>query len=127
MAKNKPNVQYIGEMKQSELNDFYRKIDVLVCPSRDDPMPIVVTQAMQNEIPCIVSDQVGQAEYIQSGKNGYIFKSEDVIELARIMEDIIVNPAQLNQIGKEGKKIYEENFSEKRMQRQLLDIFKRLL
>ena len=36
------------------MGDLYKEIDCYVCASRDDPMPIVATEAMQNNVPVIV-------------------------------------------------------------------------
>lgn len=118
---------HIEEMSQSELDDFYDEIDVLICPSRDDPMPIVVTQAMQHGIPCVVSDQVGQEEFIQSGKNGFVFQNEDVRQLSCIMKYMIENSDQLPEMGKRARSIYEEHFSEKQMQENIMKIIVDLL
>ena len=39
------SINYITELTQEELQNYYETLDVLICPSRDDPMPVVVTQA----------------------------------------------------------------------------------
>lgn len=52
------NFEWIPEMTQEKLNRFIQCIDVLVCPSRDDPMPIVVTQAMMHEKVCVISEML---------------------------------------------------------------------
>lgn len=121
------NIEFIGEMSQTELEDLYGLIDVLICPSRDDPMPIVVTQAMQHGITCIVSDQVGQKEFIQSGKNGYVFENENSEELACIIKNVIDNPIEWKKMGEKSRIIYEEKFSEQRMRLQLMEIFNQVL
>jgi len=122
-----PNICYKGEMTQEELNEYYDEIDVLVCPSRDDPMPIVVTQAMQHGIPCIVSDEVGQAEYIQHNINGYVFSNENFRELASIMESILENPSQLESVGHQGKLVFEQHFSESSMRENIKRILEELM
>lgn len=121
------NFEHISEMSQSDLDIFYNTIDVLICPSRDDPMPIVVTEAMQYGIPCIVSEQVGQEEYIQSGESGFVFENEDFEALSQIMQYIIENPIQLKEMGNKARKIYEENFSENQIREKLEVIFNELL
>ena len=107
------------ELSREEIDGFFSEINVLVCPSRDDPLPTVVTEAMQRGIACIISDQVGQVEYIQNGVNGFIFKSEDIDELTNIMEQLIRNPSSINVIGENSRMIYEEYFSKECMKRKL--------
>lgn len=127
ILKNSLNLKYMDEMSQIELDKYYNEIDVLVCPSRDDPMPIVVTQAMQHSIPCIVSDQVGQMEYIQNNENGFVFESENVEQLSKILEYCIDNAKELPQIGKKSHKIYEDFFSERVMESNLKTIINEVL
>lgn len=117
------NVKIMGEMSQKELARTYRDIDVLVCPSRDDPMPIVVTQALMYGKTCIVSKNVGQMEFIESGVNGFIFETEE--ELAGQIAWIVDHKAELYDIGKRGRGIYEQNFSETIMEKKLTEFWQK--
>lgn len=126
VLRDNPEIQYIGEMSQRDLGDYFAGLDLLVCPSRDDPMPVVVTQAMQYSIPCIVSDQVGQSEYIVDGKNGFVFPSEDAEALKEKMIFCMDNRGILSGIGMESRKVYEEHFSENAMEASLRNIVGRL-
>lgn len=126
VLRDSPEIKYIGEMSQRELSYYFAGLDLLVCPSRDDPMPVVVTQAMQYGIPCIVSDQVGQSEYIIDGENGFIFPSEDAEALTEKISYCIENKNNLEKIGAESRKIYEKYFSENAMEESLWKIVKRI-
>lgn len=122
VLEDNPQIKYIEEMSQQDLKYYFADLDLLVCSSRDDPMPVVVTQAMQNAIPCIVSDQVGQEEYIIDGINGFKFSSENVDELAEKIEYCFDNRNVLCDMGKRSRKIYDDYFSEYAMQQNLLRI-----
>lgn len=107
-----PQVKYVGELSQEEVGGLYKKIDVLLCTSRiHDTMPVVVTQAMMNGIPCIVSDMVGHSKFIENKKNGFVFSSENVNELAAVMEWCVKNRYKMAEFGMESRNIYENNFS----------------
>lgn len=120
------NLEWIPEMSQAELDMFYENIDVLVCPSRDDPMPIVVTQAMMHEKVCIVSDNVGQAEFITQYENGFVFPNEDVSALMEIIKWLLANGEEKERIGRAARKIYEKEFSEEVMEEKLKIILNEL-
>ncbi|MCI8981912.1 MAG: glycosyltransferase family 4 protein [Hungatella sp.] len=120
------NIEWIYEMSQKELDVFYKDIDVLVCPSRDDPMPIVVTQAMMHEKVCIVSEHVGQAEFIEESENGFVIPNEDSSKLMDILMWLLDNREQCALIGKASRKIYEKEFSEEIMERQLSKILREM-
>jgi len=117
-----PEIHYIGELNQYELKRYFAELDILVCSSRDDPMPVVVTQAMQYGIPCIVSDQTGQSEYINNGENGFVFKSEDIKELTRLLMFCIDNKDNMRELGSKSSEIYEKFFSERTMENNLYRI-----
>lgn len=73
ISEAKDNIQICGELTREQVNDFFEKIDVLVVPSRDDPMPIVAAEAFQRRKICVVSDCTGTASLIVDGVNGFTF------------------------------------------------------
>ena len=119
---NNKHIRWVGELSQEELREQYRSIDVLVCPSRDDPMPIVVTQALQNGIPCIVSDEVGQKEYFAEGKGGSVFPSENSKELAKYICRYVQDAEMVAEKSVQAKNIFNEHFSESAMKENLITI-----
>lgn len=120
--KQLDNLEWIEEMPQEALESFYEKIDVLVCPSRDDPMPIVVTQAMMHEKICVISEEVGQAEFIKQRENGFIFPNENADALMKILMWLLDNKDKRTMIGKNSRKIYDDEFSERVMEKRLGEI-----
>ncbi|MBI2636023.1 glycosyltransferase family 4 protein [Candidatus Peregrinibacteria bacterium] len=55
---------------------FYRSIDVLVLPSRDnDPFGLVVAEAMASGTPVIVTDQCGIAGYLRDGHDAILCRA----------------------------------------------------
>lgn len=125
-ANRKYNINYIKELSQNELQIYYRKLDVLVCPSRDDPMPVVVTQAMQNSVTCIVSDEVGQSEYIVDGENGYVFESENSEELSEKLKICFSNVEKTRSMGIKSREIYERYFSVSSMKEKVMKIISQM-
>ena len=105
------NVRLFGEFSREEMGRIYDEIDVLVCPSRKDSLPIVCTEAMMYGKPVIVSDSTGTAHYIENGKNGFVCKTDDADDLREKMEWIINNPKELPIMGEQARKTYELYFS----------------
>ncbi len=120
-----PQLHVLGEMTQSGLEEYFTGLDILVCPSRDDPMPVVVTQAMEYGIVCIVSDQTGQSEYISHGRDGFVFESGNVPELGAILMYCMENRNILSGIGARSRQIYDDFFSETAMELHLGEIINR--
>ena len=109
-------------MSQEEVKQFYKYVDVLVCPSRDDPLPIVVSQALQNGIPCIVSNEVGQSEFLVDEKGGMVVPAEDANALAIAMTKYIKDEGWIKESSKGAKEIFESHFSEQVMRKNLEEI-----
>lgn len=104
-------VHVLGEMSPKELTEFYGKIDVLAAPSLYDPMPVVVTEAMQHKKACLVTDMVGQSRYICHKQNGMVCCAGDEKELEENLWWILANKDQLKNMGNRCFEIYQEYFS----------------
>lgn len=103
-------VKFFDELDREELKECYREIDALVVTSIEDVMPIVATEAMMNEIGCIVSDNVGTAKLL-SEKNGLLFKTDNAIDLCSKMLWAYEHKSAWAKICQESRQIYEKNFS----------------
>ncbi|HEX6851064.1 MAG TPA: glycosyltransferase family 4 protein [Candidatus Polarisedimenticolaceae bacterium] len=71
------------------LPGLYAAADVLVLPSREDPWPLVVVEAMHSGIPVVASDAVGNTpDLIREGETGWSFPAGDVAALRRRIESL---------------------------------------
>jgi glycosyltransferase involved in cell wall biosynthesis len=120
LAETIPQVKMLGEWELSKLINRFHEIDVVVCPSRDDPMPVVLTEGMMFYKVCIASNRTGTSAYIENYKNGLICNVEDPKDLAEKMEWVMLNRDKQRDIGIEARKLYEEQFSERIFEKKLL-------
>jgi glycosyltransferase involved in cell wall biosynthesis len=111
MSLGNPNIKFWGELTREQMKVIYEDIDVVVCPSKEETMSITITEGMMYCKTCIVSDNAGMAEYVENGKNGFVFKSEDVEDLYNKMNWCIENKDRLNDIGARARKTYEDYFT----------------
>lgn len=111
ISKDIPEIIFTGNLTRKEVDEIYNKIDVVVCPSREETMSIVLTEAMMYKKPCISAENVGMADYIEDGKNGFICKTEDAHDLCGKMRYFIVNRDKIEAMGNEGRKVYENYFT----------------
>ncbi len=76
-------VHFLGFQQQEDLGDVYADADMLVLPSvYEETWGLVVNEAMQFGVPCVVSDRVGCApDLIISGRTGAVFPHGDVSSL----------------------------------------------
>ena len=122
-----PQVVLTGTVNRTQIDEILNKADVLVCPSRQDPMPTVAAEAMMNSVPCLISDAAGTAAYLTDGENGMFFKSEDIDELSQKLEMCIRQPGRLGEMGMKARKVYENRFSMEVFETAVLRIVKDLL
>lgn len=82
-----PNVKFLG---WSAPQDFYEKIDVLVCPSTyNEPLPRVIYEGYAHGLPVIASAVGGNPEVVAEGETGLLYPAEDAAALARAMEGFL--------------------------------------
>ena len=110
-AKKETYIKYLGSVPHEELMKLYADIDVVLCPSRDDPMPIVCTEAFIFEKAVIVSENTGTAGFIENKQNGFLIPSEDAKALAEAIIYAVEHKGELPVIGKRARKIYEDYFT----------------
>lgn len=100
-----------GELTRSEMQKRYSEIDVVVCASAEDCLPVVVTEGMMLEKVCIVSDHAGSVDYIEDGVNGFIVPAGDAVALKEKMEWCIHNKTKCETVGKKARETYERYFA----------------
>jgi glycosyltransferase involved in cell wall biosynthesis len=105
-----PEVECYENMPLERLQEFYEETDVFVSASRDDPMPIVITQGLMYSKVCLCSSAIGHAKLLEDGKNGLVFTNESATELSEKMAWLIQNPTKLAVLGTAGRAIYEKYF-----------------
>lgn len=110
-AQKDKYIKYLGSVPHDELMKLYADIDVVLCPSRDDPMPIVCTEAFIFEKTVIVSENTGTAGFIKDKQNGLLIPSVDANALADAMIYTVEHKDELLTIGKQARKIYDDYFT----------------
>lgn len=111
IAKDASNICWKGEMTREELEDIYPQIDVIVCPSRQEGIPIVVNEGLMNEKVCIVADTAGDNDYIVDGESGFFFHGEDADELADKMAYVAENYKSLGMMRQKAHQVFVDHYS----------------
>lgn len=116
----KPWIRMAGTVGRKEIHQILDATDVLICPSREDPMPTVCAEAMMHHVPCLVSDAVGTAAYLSDGVDGLVFKSGDISKLQEKILWCVENRDAVKKMGNEAYKVYKTIFSVKAFEKSLL-------
>ena len=106
------NVLYIEELSMENIRKLYGQMDCLMCPSRDDPMPIVVTEALMLSKDVICSENTGSAALIERENAGIVYTDNSVEQLAQCISRVI-NDDGIEELRANARSIYDKYFSEK--------------
>lgn len=97
--------------KYEEMYKLYQKHDILILPSYNEAIGMVVPEAMASGVACIVSDTSGAKDYIKDNKNGLIFKTGDIDDLYDKISYFLNNREKIEEFGKKARKHIIENYT----------------
>jgi len=122
-AKNQEQIIFYEGLGIEELYDLYEEIDYLICPSRDDPMPVVVAEALSLGKPCICSKNTGSAAVIKGFHAGFCYGHDDPRRLAElIVKTNRVSDDCYDKLSINARTAYETAFSEKVFEENVMKI-----
>jgi len=103
-------VTFLDPVPQAELVKLYNSHDVLVLPSYNEAIGMVVPEAMACGIPTITSDTVGANVYVREGETGLIYTTGDVPELVQAL-DTLFDRSLLERMGAAAEQTIQESFT----------------
>lgn len=121
-ARDIPEIVVTGPVGREEIDMLLEQSDILVCPSREDPMPTVAAEAMMHGVPCLLSDSVGTVKYIRDGSDGLVFQSGNTEQLVELLSRCIQGCYDLDRMGRNARKVFEKYFSMQAFERQFLNL-----
>ncbi|GAC1337749.1 MAG: glycosyltransferase [Acetobacteraceae bacterium] len=86
--------------------------DVLVCPSRWEPLGNVVLEAFSARRPVIAAAAAGPSELIAPGRSGLLVPLEDPAALAEAIGAVLEDQALADRLAAAGRAVYEAEHAE---------------
>ena len=114
------HVEWIGEISDREKNDFLGNAHALLFPiDWPEPFGLVMIEAMACGTPVIAYDGGAVSEVIKEGQTGFIAKNaEDAAEAVHRVPELSRGHC---------RKVFEKRFTVKRMARDYVKIYKRMI
>lgn len=114
VVQNNIKAIFTGFKNQSEMSKFYSIADIDIVISDYDPSPKAMNEAMNFEMPIIVTDVIGTAyDLVEEGKNGFIIKVGDTTTLAQKINYFNLHREMLETFGKASfEKVQLWNYAE---------------
>jgi len=119
------NITAHGWLSREEVFALLRRMDVVVMPSRWEAQGLVALEAMRSGVAVIASDRGGLPEVVRNGIDGIIFDPDDPRALPRILGSL--DRDQLRQMGENGLRRFESEFTADRMNMLLCRAYQRLV
>lgn len=118
------HVMHITEVTRDEMKSVYRQVSAVICTSRDDPMPVFMTESMILSKPVICSENTGTYSLIKNLEDGMVYHDEN--DLAKAIEYCALHWEQMEEMGKKGRQIYIKHFTEDAFRRNLYKTIKEI-
>ncbi len=103
-------VTFLDPLPMSEMPALYHQHDVLVLPSYNEAIGMVVPEAMACGVPTITSDTVGANVYVKEGETGWVCETGSAAALAAALRECY-NAAELARRGAAARAHVAAHFS----------------
>lgn len=117
------NVHYLAPLEHEKMLELMNEMDCLVAPSREDATNACIVEGMMLSKICICSDMTGASRYLEDCVSALVFPTENVDELIKRIMLVISSFDELTVIGENGRRVYEEVFSEEVFERRVEELF----
>lgn len=89
-------------------------LDVLVCPSLDEPFGLVVVEGLALGVPVVVSDRGGPPEIVDHERGGLTFTAGDDGSLAQRLRELLDDPGRRRRLSAAGRERARSAYSRER-------------
>jgi len=108
-------VKFLGPVPNSEIDDYYSILDICIIPRLNIRVNRLVTPLKPLEVMAmgkvlVVSDLPALKELVKSNISGVFFKAENSENLAKKIIHLILNPNQMERLGKSSRQFVKNNF-----------------
>lgn len=104
-------VKFEGWIDQTHAARLMSESDILVLPSYDEGLPLAILEGLANEV-AVVCSPVGEIPSVmQDGVNACFVQPGDIKGLAKTLQQVLYEPALMENISRNGKALYDRSFS----------------
>ena len=111
----------------SDIRDVLASIDILVIPSLQEGLPVVLLEAMAMKKPIVAANIEGIMEILENGVTGLLVPPRDIKALAEAVIDLLKHQDKANQMGIAARRVVEERFGVDTMVQQVKKVYEELL
>ena len=94
--------------------------DIVLAPSRDDPLPFVTLDALSLAKVLVCSRTTGTSAYLRSAESALILTQNSPEEIGETLSLAISDPGLRTKLGQRAREVYEREFTWKAFRAKLL-------
>ena len=117
-------VRFLGW--RTDMADLMATADLLVCPSRIEPLGNVVIEAWARNLPVVATAAAGPAWLIEDGADGLLAPVDDPALLAEAITRLAFDRELAPRLVAAGRRRFEADFTEAAVVARFLDLFERV-
>ena len=120
----KPRVRFLGW--RDDVPALLATCDVLVCPSRHEPLGNVVLEAWAQERPVVATDSQGPAHLIDHLETGVLVPVDDHTTLGQALRYVLEEDGLRARLARQGRDAYAVRFTESIVVSRYMDLFRQV-
>lgn len=124
LNENITNVEFLGRKAPEEVQALVSRAYCLIFPSEwYETFGLVAVEAYACGVPVVASRLGVMEEIVSENETGLLFQAGNSEDLAKTINQFQSQLEERNKMGKNARKVYEENYSAKSNYRMLLNIY----
>ena len=119
-------INWLGTVKN--MPDLIAQANIVVLPTfYGEGVPRILIEASSSQRAIVTTDMPGCRELVKHGVNGLLVSPQNVVELANALSMLINDPVRRENMGKQGRRLVEQYYSENHVIAQTLALYSELL
>ncbi len=117
------SIECVGPKLSHQLPAYYATSTVLLVPSAHEGLPMVILEAQQCALPCVVTRVSGHPEVITDGRNGFLVDLDDPQQMADRCVELLQDPEMHQRMADEAETVVRTKFGLERQTSEYLDLY----
>jgi glycosyltransferase involved in cell wall biosynthesis len=112
---------------RTDTAELFAASDISVFPSRKEPFGNVVVESWGQRVPVIAARSVGPAWLIEDGIDGLLFDIDNVEQLTRHIQTLLVHPELVDRLVEAGYYKLQQHFSKESIVKRYITMFENVI
>ncbi len=119
-------VIFAGHIKDDIKKNYFAASDIFVFASKSETQGMVITEAMYSGLPIVAVDAPGVCDLVENNVSGLLV-AEDNFRFREAVEKLVKDKNLRERMGKEGKRIAKEKYTDVACANKLLEVYKKAI